>query len=95
MPHYGKHFDHLKDDIDSKENIIIELTEDKESLEKKVASEENNLESLCSDLKVRIKRLEELIGENAEKKKEFESKRSNKRLEIDNDVLQRYDKIFN
>ena len=86
--------DHLKDDIDSKENIIIELTEDKETTEKKVTDEEQNLDSLSGDLKKRIKRLEELMGENAERKKEFEALKSKKRTIIDKMILQRYDKVF-
>ena len=36
------------------------------------------LNSLSSDLKKRIKRLEELMGENAERKKEFEALKSKK-----------------
>ena len=86
--------DHLKDDLDSKENRIIELTENKEMLEEKVANEEKNLDSLSTDLKVRINRLEDLMGENAEKKKEYEIKKGEKRSEIDQIILQRYDKIF-
>ena len=60
--------DNLKNEIDSKENEIIDLTEEKETTEK-VIDEEQNLDSLSGDLKERIKRLEELMGENAERKK--------------------------
>ena len=86
--------DHLKNDIDLKEDEIIELTEEKETIEKKLISEEENLDSLVNDLKIRIKRLEELMGENAEKKKELEIKKTKKRTEIDQNILQRYEKIF-
>ena len=86
--------DNLKNEIDQKENKIIELTEEKEFTENKVANEEQNLDSLSSDLKKRIKRLEELMGENAERKKEFEILKSKNRIKIDKTILQRYDKIF-
>lgn len=86
--------DHLKNDLDNKENKIIELTENKEMLEKKVTDEEKNLDTLSTDLKVRINRLEDLMNENAEKKKEYEIKKVEKRSEIDQVILQRYDKIF-
>ena len=85
--------DNLKNEIDSKENKIIELTEEKESAEKKVIDEEKNLDSLSIDLKKRINRLEELMGKNAERKKEFEALKSKKRAKIDKTILQRYDKI--
>ena len=86
--------DHLKNDINSRENKIIETTEEKESIEKKIIKEEENLDSLSNDLKIRIKRLEELMGESAERKKEFEIKKKEKRKKIDEVILQRYDKIF-
>ena len=86
--------DHLKNDIDSKENKIIEMSENKELVEQKVKDEEQNLDSLSGDLKKRIKRLEELMGENAERKKEFEALKFEKKTKIDKTILQRYDKIF-
>jgi len=86
--------DHLKNDIDLKEDEIIELTEEKETIEKKLISEEENLDSLVNDLKIRIKRLEELMGENAERKKEFEALKSKKRTIIEKMILQRYNKVF-
>ena len=39
------------------------------------------------DLKERIKRLEELMGENAERKKEYEALKSKKRTIIDQMIL--------
>ena len=45
-------------------------------------------------MKERIKRLEQLMGENAERKKEFEALKSKKRTIIDELILQRYDKVF-
>ena len=86
--------DNLKNEIDSKEDTIIDLTEEKETTEKKVSDEEQNLDSLSGDLKERIKRLEELMGENSERKQEFEALKSKKRTIIDKMILQRYDKVF-
>ena len=86
--------DNHKSDLDLKENIILELTEEKEELEKKVQEEEENLDELSSDLIKRRERLEELIGESSEKKKKLEKERASHSSLIKENILMRYNKIY-
>lgn len=83
--------DHLKEQLDSDETIGIELLEEKEDLEKKLAEQESNVEKLSKDLVEKREDLENLMQESADQKGKLEKDRSNLIKSIDSSVLKRYD----
>ncbi|MDP6339966.1 MAG: C4-type zinc ribbon domain-containing protein [Candidatus Marinimicrobia bacterium] len=87
--------DHLKSELDKIEIQSLEFTEEKESLEERIKSEEENLESLSRDLVGRRKKLEVLMNNSSEEKAKLESERNEQRGGIDGATLSRYDRIHN
>ena len=67
--------DHLKSELDKIEIQSLEFTEEKESLEERIKSEEENLESLSRDLVGRRKKLEVLMNNSSEEKAKLESRK--------------------
>ena len=85
--------DHLKAGLDDIEIKTLEYTEEKETLEERIKSEEENLGALSKDLIERREKLEVLMNESSEKKAKLELQRDNKRKDIENTTLTRYDRI--
>jgi predicted nucleic acid-binding Zn-ribbon protein len=85
--------DHLKSKLDEVETKSLEFLEEKETLDKQVTSDEENLDSLRLDLVVRREKLEVLINESSKEKEKLESSRENHRVIIDEKILTLYDKI--
>ena len=85
--------DHLKAGLDDIETKTLEYTEEKETLEERIKSEEENLDTLSKDLIERREKLEVLMNESSEKKTKLELQRDNKRKDIENTTLSRYDRI--
>lgn len=85
--------DYLKGKLDEAETQILEYSEEKETLEEKLKSEEANLESLSSDLVERREKLGKLLEETSEEKKKLAIRRENQRKKIEEIILHRYDRI--
>jgi len=85
--------DHLKGNLDEVEIKSLEFLEEKENLEKQVASEEENLDSLREDIIVRREKLEKLMNESSKEKDKLESLRDNHRAIIDKNTLTQYDRV--
>jgi len=90
-----REIDHLKSELDEIETKSLEFTEEKEHLEKRVISEEENLENLSNDLIIRRKKLEVIMSESSKEKGKLELEKKNKRLQIDSKTLSNYDLIQN
>ena len=90
-----REIDHLKSELDEIETKSLEFTEEKEHLEKRVISEEENLENLSNDLIIRRKKLEVIMSESSKEKSKLELEKENKRLQIDSKTLSNYDLIQN
>ena len=86
--------DHLKESVDQKETKDIELMEEKSQLKAKVKLQEDSLDELTSDLSARINKLESTMAESGDRKKELEQERNNRREEIPQSLLSRYDRIL-
>lgn len=87
--------DHLKEQLDSDENVEIELLEEKEELEKIITEQEQNVESVGKDLVEKRKSLEEMMHESADQKKELEEKRKVLAKAVEPNVLKRYNLVRN
>ena len=85
--------DHLKAGLDDIETKTLEYTEENETLEERIKSEEENLGALSKDLIERREKLEVLMNESSEKKAKLELQRDKKRKDIENTTLSRYDRI--
>ena len=85
--------DHLKTGLDDIEIKTLEYTEEKETLEERIKSEEENLGTLSKDLIKRREKLEVLMNESSEEKTKLELQRDKKRKDIENTTLSRYDRI--
>lgn len=90
-----REIDHLKSELDEIETKSLEFIEEKEHLEKRVISEEENLENLSNDLIIRRKKLEVIMSESSKEKGKLELEKENKRLQIDSKTLSNYDLIQN
>ncbi|HCI16494.1 MAG TPA: hypothetical protein DE027_06655, partial [Candidatus Marinimicrobia bacterium] len=60
--------DHLKGELDEIETNALEFAEEKETIETRLKSEEENLDSLSKDLVGRREKLEVLMNESSEEK---------------------------
>ena len=86
--------DHLKESVDAMETKDLELMEEKSQLKETVTSQAENLDSLTTDLTSRRGKLESAIAESGDKKETLEKERQNKREEIPQTILSRYDRIL-
>ena len=87
--------DHFKGELDIVETKALEFGEEKETLEKRIKTEEENLESLSTDLVGRREKLEVLMNDSSEGKAKLESQRNDQRSGIELRTLTRYDRIHN
>ena len=86
--------DHLKESVDQMETKDLELMEEKSQLKEKVKLQEESLEELTLDLSTRIDKLESTMAESEDRKKKLEQARNNRREEIPQPLLSRYDRIL-
>ena len=86
--------DHLKESVDQMETKDLELMEEKSQLKEKVKLQEESLDELTSDLSTRIDKLESTMAESGDRKKKLEQARNNRREEIAQPLLSRYDRIL-
>ena len=86
--------DHFKSSMDDHETKLLELAEEKESLEEKTKSDEENLDSLSTDLVQRRKKLEGLMEDSSTKKNKLEEERQTKLTDITPTRISEYDRIY-
>ena len=86
--------DHLKKAMDESETKSLECSEEKENLEEKTKSNEENLDSLSTDLVQRRKKLEVLMKQSSEEKAILEKDRESQLVNIDSMVIAKYDTIY-
>ena len=85
--------DHLKDELDGIETQLLEYTEEKEQLEERGQSEEENLDLLKKELIDRRSKLETMMNQSSEKKLKLESDRKVQISAIDQSILAQYSRI--
>ena len=85
--------DHLKAGLDDLEIKTLENTEEKETLEERIKSEEENLDNLSKNLIERREKLEVLMNQSSDEKTKLELQRDKKRKDIENRTLSQYDRI--
>ncbi len=86
--------DHFKSSMDNLETKLLELAEEKDSLEEKTKSDEDNLDSLSTDLVQRRKKLEGLMENSSNEKNKLEEERQTKLTDITPTRLSEYDRIY-
>ena len=86
--------DHFKSSMDNLETKLLELAEEKGSLEEKTKSDEDNLDSLSTDLVQRRKKLESLMEDSSNEKNKLEEERQIKLIDITPTRLFEYDRIY-
>ena len=87
--------DHLKGELDEIETKTLENTDEKEQLEDRIQSEEENLDLLSNNLVDRRTKLEVLMNESSEQKLKLESDRKNHIVSINKSTLSEYTRINN
>ena len=86
--------DHLKKEMDDSETKSLEYSEEKENLEEKTRSNEENLDSLSTDLVQRRKKLEALMKQSSEEKAILEKDRQSQLVNINTTVISQYDIVY-
>ena len=86
--------DHSKKEMDDLETKSLELSEEKENLDEQTKSNEENLDSLSTDLIQRRKKLEVLMKESSEEKAILERDRKSQVGNIDANVIVKYDTVY-
>ena len=87
--------DHLKGELDEIETKTLENTDEKEQLEDRIQSEEENLDLLSKNLVDRRTKLEVLMNESSEQKLKLESDRKNHIVSINESTFSQYTRINN
>ena len=87
--------DHLKGELDEIETKTLENTDEKEQLEDRIQSEEENLYLLSKNLVDRRTKLEVLMNESSEQKLKLESDRKNHIVSINESTFSQYTRINN
>ncbi len=86
--------DHLKEELDKLETIELELREEKTALDETTKSKSLNLDSLRSDLHLRMGKLEKVIAQNDEQKQDLEQKRAEQIKVIPANMFSRYQRVY-
>ena len=86
--------DHFKRSMDELETKLLELAEEKESLQEKTKFDEDNLDSLSNDLIQRREKLEGLMEISSSEKNKLEEERQSKTTVIAPTRISQYDKIY-
>ena len=87
--------DHHKEENKLIEKQIIELMEEKESLDSKTSEIKSELENLTSDLVVRKEKLKNAILESADEKSILDKKRTDQINQVDQKTFLEYEKVLN
>ena len=86
--------EHLKDQKEDHETLIITFIEEKENLEKSISENETQLEELKTDLDTRRKKLDDALSNTAEEKKALEKSREQQVVMIDESTIKIYNKVI-
>ena len=86
--------EHLKEQKDEHESLIISYMEEKEILEKNITENETQIKDLKTDLDIRRKKLDDALSDTAEEKKALEKSRINRIAKIDEITIQVYNKVI-
>ena len=86
--------EHLKEQKDEHESLIISYMEEKEILEKNITENETQIKDLKTDLDIRRKKLDDALSDTAEEKKTLEKSRLNRIAKIDEITIQVYNKVI-
>ena len=86
--------EHLKEQKDEHESLIISYMEEKEILEKNITENETQIKDLKTDLDIRRKKLDDALSDTAEEKKALEKSRLNRIAKIDEITIQVYNKVI-
>lgn len=86
--------EHLKDQKEDHENLIITFIEEKENLEKSILENETQLEELKTDLDIRRKKLDDALSNTAEEKEALEKSREQQVIMIDDNTIKIYNKVI-
>ena len=86
--------EHLKEQKDEHESLIISYMEEKEILEKNITENETQIKDLKTDLDIRRKKLDDALSDTAEEKKALEKSRVNRIAKIDEITIQVYNKVI-
>ena len=86
--------EHLKNQKEEHESLIISYMEEKEILEKNITENETQIEELKNDLDIRRKKLDEALSDTAEEKAGLEKSRVNQIAKIDEITIQVYNKVI-
>jgi len=86
--------EHLKEQKDEHESLIISYMEEKEILEKNITENETQIKDLKTNLDIRRKKLDDALSDTAEEKKALEKSRLNRIEKIDEITIQVYNKVI-
>ena len=86
--------DHLKKEMDDLETKSLVFSEEKENLEQETKSNEENLDSLRTDLVQRRGKLEILMKESSEEKAKLEKDRQAQIAKVDTSVITKYNTVY-
>ena len=86
--------EHLKDQKEEHETLIITYLEEKEELEKSISENETQLEGLKTDLDTRREKLDEALLNTAEEKEALEKSRKKQVVMIDESTINIYNKVI-
>jgi len=86
--------EHLKEQKEEHETLIISYIEEKEILEKNINENESQIEGLKTDLDSRRKKLDDALSDTAEEKEALEKSREKQIEKIDEPTIQIYNKVI-
>lgn len=86
--------EHLKEQKEEHEFLIISYIEEKEMLEKNITNHETELEELKTNLESRRKKLDAALSDTAEEKAILEKSREQQIVKIDENTIQVYNKVI-
>jgi len=86
--------EHLKEQQDKHESLIITYIEEKEILEKNITESETQIIELKANLDGRRKKLDDALSDTAVEKKALEKSRANQIEKIDDSTIQIYNKVI-
>lgn len=86
--------DHLKAELDQSETKELELREEQSELSESTKSKSMNLDSLREDLHERMGKLEKVIAESDDQKRELEEQRVSQVSGISAGIINKYERVF-
>ena len=86
--------DHFNYEISVLEPEVLNMLQEKDSLDDNVESLESNLENITKDLSTRKSKLENAISISADEKLSLENKRSKQLNDIEPTIVSTYEKVL-